>query len=143
MNRRFEDFIAGDEAPSGQDDDLLAANVARLRRSQRLSQAALAEAMRAQGMTHWHQTTASRVELGRQRLTGGEVLALQKILGNEVIAGTELAGVTALAYPAVRSRLAQQALAQAEDALTQALNTVRELRAMFNDEQKDNGHGDD
>lgn len=135
--RRWADYEAAGNAPHDRDDDALAANIARLRRSQRMSQAKLADAMRAHGQTHWHQTTASRVELGKQRLTGAEVVALQQILGDEVIAGSELDALLKLAYPAVRDEAARQALADAEQALSGALAVIRELRAIYDNEAKE------
>lgn len=135
--RRLADYEAAGNAPRDRDDDALAANIARLRRTRRLSQKALAEAMRNHGQDHWRQTTASRVELGQQRLTGAEVVALQKVLGNEVIAGTELDALLKVSYPAVRDEAARRALAEAEAALTGALGVIRELRAVYDNDEKE------
>ena len=65
----------------------LGGNVRRLRKREGMSQAGLAEQMRAQGHENWHPTTVSRVENGQQHPRVTEIAALQRILGPEVIAG--------------------------------------------------------
>lgn len=66
-------------------------NMRRLRKAAKMSQGALAEKMSEQGRP-WHQTTVSRIEVGSQDLDSLEdVIALQGILGPELIDGTPLA----------------------------------------------------
>lgn len=62
-----------------------------LRKAAGLSQGELAERMRDEGRSNWWQNTVSRIELGRQAVvTLADIMALQKILGTEVVEGTEL-----------------------------------------------------
>lgn len=135
-NRRWTDYehAAAEDTP---DDAVLATNVARLRQAAGMSQTALADAMRAEGQDHWRQTTASRVERGRQRLTAGEVLALQRILGPDVIHGTAMLATMTAGHPLLREEAARRALAEAEAALAQALATVQALRALYSDDDTD------
>jgi len=66
-------------------------NMRRLRKAAKMSQGALAEKMSEQGRP-WHQTTVSRIEVGSQELDSLEdIIALQGILGPDLIAGTPLA----------------------------------------------------
>lgn len=141
MEHHWSEYVAAGDAPADDDDRVIAANVARLRKAQRMSQDALGAAMRDAGQAHWRQTTVSRVENGRQRLTAGEVLALQQVLGPDVIGNTSMLADLQAAHPHVRDLAARKALADAERALAQALATVRELRALYDDEDKDNDHG--
>lgn len=73
---------------SDEDRARLGRNVASLRRGAGLSQQALADEMRHQGMDHWRQTTVSRVESGAQVVDCDEWLALEGIVGADVLAGT-------------------------------------------------------
>lgn len=136
MQHSWED-IATDADTATPDDAVMAANVMRLRKARGMNQTALADAMRAAGQGHWRQTTVSRVELGKQRLTGGEVMALQKILGNEVIDGTAMDTLMKVSYPRVREDAARRALAEAEQALAHALQTVQQLRALYTDDNQE------
>ena len=66
-------------------------NMRELRKAAGLSQGELAERMRDEGRSSWWQNTVSRIELGRQAVvTLADIMALQKILGTEVVEGTEL-----------------------------------------------------
>ena len=110
-------------------DEVIAGNVARLRKKAGLSQKALAEAMQEAGQPHWHQTTVSRIEAGRQSVTFGEVRALTSILGS-VIEGTGLfKNVDAMGDAIVMARLRDL-----EVTLANALEEIRELQAAFEDE---------
>ena len=55
--------------------------IAWLRKRAGMSQEALALAMVNAGQRHWHQTTVSRVERGKQELRMSEALSLLRILG--------------------------------------------------------------
>ena len=72
------------------DTSAIAANVKRLRQRAGMSQAALAEAMRAEGAEHWHQNTVSRIEQGSRTLVMRDLRALLRVLGPEVTRGTDM-----------------------------------------------------
>lgn len=80
--------------PSGAGVDAqVAENVAALRTEKGWSQNALATRMREIGQDHWRQTTVSRVENGAQGLTVGELRALTELLGQGVVAGSQVGRV--------------------------------------------------
>ena len=57
------------------------AEIRAAREAARMSQNALAEAMRRAGQEHWRQTTVSRVERDIQRLTVDEWFAIRDVFG--------------------------------------------------------------
>ena len=115
------------------DNETIAANVASLRKAQGMSQAALADAMRERGQDHWRQNTVSRVETGKQSLSVGEVIALEEILGGPLMRGTEFnARFKEFSAHVVRAGTAKR-LKRADEALTSALEEIRELRWVHDD----------
>lgn len=77
---------SGEPLPGGYE---IGENIKRRRRELGISQKGLAEKMRERGRDSWHQNTVSRVELGRQDVVVyDDVLALQDILGSDLIEGT-------------------------------------------------------
>lgn len=129
----------GEEHP-GDDAEVIAFQVARLRRHHGMSQTALAEAMRGAGKTHWRQNTVSRIESGKQGLTVSEVSALRTILG-DVLAGTsfsekarQIADAITERATATRLRNAEAALSTAQEFIEQALKEIQALRTANDDE---------
>lgn len=121
------------------DDELIAENIVRLRKSKGMSQAALADEMRSHGQDHWRQNTVSRVETGKQDLSFGELRVLTDVLGN-VLEGTSV-GATMSAVgkqlaDAARERFVKTRLRALDERLTAALDEVHQLRWMFDDDYR-------
>jgi transcriptional regulator with XRE-family HTH domain len=128
----------------GKDDDseVVAFNVARLRKGLDMSQTALAEAMQEAGQTHWRQNTVSRVETGKQAFSLGEVRALTDILGGDVMAGTFFSQSLRTSARGLQRAVVARRLKQADDALSQALTDIRELRGHFDDKYREAHRGE-
>jgi ribosome-binding protein aMBF1 (putative translation factor) len=117
-------------------------NVRDLRAAAGLSQVALADAMRNAGMDHWRQTTVSRIENGAQTITNtGELKALEAILGDGVMRGTDFEDMMRKAGRRIHDAFVRVKLGMADKALTEsieqsqaALKQVRHLRYVFDDE---------
>ena len=116
----------------------LGRNVRDLRVASGLSQTALADAMRVAGLEHWRQTTVSRIERGTQVINMGELKALEAIVGEGVLRGTELEeGMRKAgrrihdAYVRVKLGLADQALTDTIEQAETARFQVRQLRYLF------------
>lgn len=119
------------------DDDTIARNIVRLRKAKGLSQSALADAMRERGQDHWRQNTVSRVETGKQSLNFGELRDLTDVLGN-VLEETKLGGAMSSLGKHIaekeRKRYLDKRLRSLDERLTAALDEVRQLRWMFDDD---------
>ncbi len=128
-------------SPETTDDmEVLAFNVARLRKRLGMSQTALAQAMQEQGLSHWRQNTVSRVETGKQELSVRELRALGEILG-PVLGGTDFAGTLAQAARGTLNamlvlhlRRLHLALDKSMTELAQADAEIRWLRTAFDDD---------
>lgn len=114
---------------------LINENMQRLRKAAKLSQGELAQEMTDRGRG-WHQNTVSRIELGKQELDSlGDVIALQEILGPELIEGTPLAqGMDVAArrsfYYKAKTELAkvEHSLRELSDAAVELSEVVESLR---------------
>lgn len=115
---------------AGDDQSILGANIARKRRELGMSQTALAIEMRSRGISHWHQATVSRIELGKQPLGVREVQVLNSILGDITIGTGAQEALVDLQYAAggLRDRIFDRRLEQAEAALTMALDDLQWMR---------------
>lgn len=119
------------------DDETIARNIVRLRKAKGLSQSALADAMRERGQDHWRQNTVSRVETGKQSPNFGELRDLTDVLGN-VLEETKLGGTLSSLGKHIaekgRKRYLDKRLRSLDERLTAALDEVRQLRWMFDDD---------
>lgn len=115
------------------DQDVVAANIARLRKERGMSQAALADAMQEAGATWWHQNTVSRIERGTQVVTFKDLPALTAVLPG-VFSGTDLHGVSQAPVRSVERSLVLPRLHRVEQGLEAALAEVRELQYAFGEE---------
>lgn len=120
------------------DEQVVAANIARLRKRRGLSQGALAEAMQQAGATWWHQNTVSRVERGLQSVSFKDFDALTTVLPG-VFAGTDLDGISRATARAAERYVVLPRLREVEQQLEQALSHVRELQYAFGEGEDDDG----
>ena len=143
MSHDDNDFYFGyGEGKDDDDSEVVAFNVARLRKRLDMSQTALAEAMQEAGQTHWRQNTVSRVETGKQALSFGEVRVLTDILGGDVMAGTFFSKSLRKSARGLQRAVVARRLKQADDALSQALTDIRELRGHFDDKYREAHRGE-
>ncbi|MCT1618497.1 helix-turn-helix domain-containing protein [Janibacter hoylei] len=131
-----------DEAEA--DDKRVGSNVRFARQEKGLSQAALAESMRAEGQAHWRQTTVSRVERGDQKIAVGEIRALERILGpGTVLAGTDTDQAMRAIGLSVERGVALRHLRRVAESLKESAELVQDLRAMYADPRLgDDDHGE-
>jgi len=65
-------------------DDVLTANLRRIRAGKRLGQATVTGRMRALGFTAWHRQTVGKIERGERRVLAAEILGLALALETSV-----------------------------------------------------------
>lgn len=104
----------------------MSANVVRLRVAKGWSQSDLAAKMQEAGHAHWRQTTVSRVENGKQRISADDLELLGEVLGGDL-----LAGLPVFATGVDLGQRGKAALRRAEQLAAESLREARLARALL------------
>lgn len=113
----------------------MSANVVRLRVAKGWSQSDLAAKMQEAGHTHWRQTTVSRVENGKQRISADDLELLGEVLGGDLLAGLPVFA-TGVDLPVFATGVdlgqrGKAALRRAEQLAAESLREARLARALL------------
>ncbi|AZL10548.1 hypothetical protein CXR26_16000 [Brevibacterium aurantiacum] len=130
--------------PVFMNDYYIGENVRMLRKSAGLSQAQLAEKMRAAGRDTWWQTTVSRVENNSQAVEDLEDLeVLGDILKGSVTKGTPLGQRMKVFSEKIVWMNIESRLHRAEEALAVALQNLDEAKQLVQMKREKQDNGDD